>query len=246
MAGTYSRYQNSVTNTKTVEIIEVDTINQRIRSVDVMGAATTISLSNLPTIFRWPKEGERWNVEQTNGRWNLLSKQIDPDSNDSSLSEVEPGDTIIPGSNVYANGRRVVRSYTVQVGDGSATAFLIQHGLGTRNVSVNAIATDPITSELERPFSDGHTSIYLKDASRFANSGRIFIDYERITYTTKTGNILSGLTRVNNYSTYYEGQRVDQPVGPTQTTHRVIDEDTIEVTVATVWPSYGLTVKVIG
>jgi hypothetical protein len=39
------------------------------------------------------------------------------------------------------------------------------------------------------------TSFELSDASRFPASGTILIDDEKISYTSKSGNVLNGLTR---------------------------------------------------
>jgi len=64
------------------------------------------------------------------------------------------------------------------------------------NIKIPALRTDwGARSTLKSEIDSSQTSIELSDASRFPSSGGIWIDDEKITYTSKSGNTLLGLAR---------------------------------------------------
>ncbi|MBW1711220.1 MAG: hypothetical protein JRJ73_15315 [Deltaproteobacteria bacterium] len=65
------------------------------------------------------------------------------------------------------------------------------------NVPCRCVETGDVDN-LESEIDASQTSIELSDASRFSESGTIGIDAEEITYTGKSGNVLTGCTRGAN------------------------------------------------
>jgi len=71
-------------------------------------------------------------------------------------------------------------------------------GYGTlSNVPCRAVETGAVDN-LESEIDASQTSVELSDASRLSESGTIGIDAEEITYTGKSGNVLTGCTRGAN------------------------------------------------
>lgn len=59
------------------------------------------------------------------------------------------------------------------------------------------------------------TSITLNDASQFPNSGTVYIDNELINYGSKTGNVLSNITRSATYTNFASGSTRSYTAGET-------------------------------
>lgn len=91
---------------------------------------------------------------------------------------------------------------------------------------------DGYTTTLNGAITDSATTITLTDASSFPSSGAVFIGSERIEYTGKSSNDLTGCTRgANNTeaSAHSDGDSVSTMMsiteGDTSTGHMVLDAD---------------------
>jgi hypothetical protein len=72
----------------------------------------------------------------------------------------------------------------------------VNHGTGTRIFLISSATDDfSVTSVLDGSINDSQTTITLDSGVGFSSSGTIVIGSEVITYTGKSGNILSGCTR---------------------------------------------------
>lgn len=246
MSGTFSRYQNSITNTRTVEITTVSPEQLLVQALDPSGAQISISLDSPPIVFRWPTVGELWSVEQRNGRWYLADRQTSQNDSEYDISEGSEGSTHINGFPVLIDGKRAVRTHAALLGDGTHQSFKIYHNLDTRYVSVWAYPANHFESTLALSFSAKSTALTLVDATLLPNSGSVYVGINKIDYTGKSGNVLTGLTREIPDVDYAEGEQVTTVISPVTFTHKVINEHLIEVNFPTVYSEYGVIVTVIG
>lgn len=100
---------------------------------------------------------------------------------------------------------------------GSDGKFIFLHRLRNSNVNTEAYmrtANLPVRYEVENVGARGKlrstmteqsSSVELVEADTFPNSGILYIDNELISYTSKSGRILSGLTRSASFTSFAQG-----------------------------------------
>jgi hypothetical protein len=81
------------------------------------------------------------------------------------------------------------------------------YGDGVNQISTSVYSASQISSVLSANITESSTTISLADASTFASSGEIRIMEERITYSGKSGNNLTGCTRGANGTTAREHRK---------------------------------------
>ena len=101
------------------------------------------------------------------------------------------------GDNANATVTSRERDITSLVND----VTVLGRGDGINQIKANIYAGSSIYSKLAANISATDTTITLVDASDFPDSGEIIIGEERITYTGKSGNSLTGCTRGANGTT---------------------------------------------
>ena len=80
-------------------------------------------------------------------------------------------------------------------------AYMRSGNLPVRYEVINEGAKSKITSDI----SSSASTMTLEDATLYPSSGTLYLDNEIVNYTTKTGNILGGLTRGAIFSNYSGG-----------------------------------------
>ena len=78
---------------------------------------------------------------------------------------------------------------------------ILGYGDGINQIKTSIAAASPTYSRLSADITSSATTVSLTDAGDFAGSGEIIICEERITYTGKSGNDLTGCTRGANSTT---------------------------------------------
>ena len=133
-------------------VVRVITVNIKMRYIEAAmkdGAMIHILVKGVPTVFRWPKTGEVWTVWRENGYWILAERVEEKADTEGWIGDLEEGDTQITG-NVVITGTAsvgnfpIVRKYTTLIGDGVETEFVIQHGLGTMDVTFTIRENDVV------------------------------------------------------------------------------------------------------
>jgi len=111
---------------------------------------------------------------------------------------------------------------------GSDGKFIFLHRMRNSNVNTEAYmrtANLPVRYEVENrsavnklaaAITSTAQTIPLTDASRFPNSGTIYIDNEVISYSGKSGNSLVGCTRAASFLTFIAGVNRTMSGGPNQ------------------------------
>lgn len=92
-------------------------------------------------------------------------------------------------------------------------AYMRTANLPVRYEVENISATGQLYSEL----SSGATSMRLVDAYFFPNAGTLYVGNELISYTGKTGNTLTGLSRSASFSNFAQGSTRVYTAGPAAT-----------------------------
>lgn len=95
--------------------------------------------------------------------------------------------------------------------------FIVAHRIKNNNVNNESfmrsgnlpvrysIINDGARTYLSGDITSSNTSLTVSDASRYPNSGTIYIDNEIISYSGKTSNTLTGLSRAATFTTYTGG-----------------------------------------
>ena len=108
---------------------------------------------------------------------------------------------------------------------GSDGKFVFMHRIRNSNVNTEAYmrtANLPVRYEVENRsaisklsanITSSSNTLPLTDASRFPNSGTIYIDNELISYSGKSGNTLLGLTRAASFLTFISGMNRTMTAG---------------------------------
>lgn len=154
-------------------ITTVDTTNLYVECVAKDGQVRRINVQEqLPTLFRWPTEGEEWMIAEQNGSWYLgdrVNTTLDyPLINQEQLSqgdysvEMSAEQQIvtmdIPGVTSDQRIRHTVaRKYTGLIGDGTSTFLFVIHALHTPAVvcSLTDVTTgEPISLDVIRQIAD--------------------------------------------------------------------------------------------
>ncbi|MFW6377138.1 MAG: phage tail protein, partial [bacterium] len=78
---------------------------------------------------------------------------------------------------------------------------ILGYGDGDNQLRIEMYNSSPIYSTLSSSITSSSNTITLKDASDFPSSGEVIIGNERITYTDKLGDELTGCTRGENNTT---------------------------------------------
>lgn len=149
--------------TKTrVQISLVDPPNRKIQAKLRDGATIDIVVWEVSNTFRWPVENEVWAVRKEKNNWMLVSPLADP-TKDFQIEDMEAGDTKIGDGgtlHIHADDIKLydgssMKTYSTVIGDGSRTAFIINHGFNTRKVFVEVYGNaDPYATvypTIERP-----------------------------------------------------------------------------------------------
>lgn len=101
---------------------------------------------------------------------------------------------------------------------GADGRFVFLHKIRNSNVNTEAYmrtANLPVRYEVENrsgvdkladTITDSSTTLRLTNASRFPNTGTVYIDNELISYSGKSGNTLQGLTRAASFLAFTAGQ----------------------------------------
>jgi len=112
---------------------------------------------------------------------------------------------------------------------GSTGDYLFCHRLKGNNLNNEAYMRTgnlPVRYEVLNEGSNGRlassmnllsTTIPLEDASRFPNSGVVYIDNELISFSGKSGNNLTGITRSATYTNFAAGSARSYKAGPNST-----------------------------
>jgi microcystin-dependent protein len=79
-------------------IMTVDPATRKIEAALKDGAMIHVKVWEVPTVFRWPLEGEIWTVRKDNGYWALDARYQNPHDDLSRVEAYEPGDTVIDGT----------------------------------------------------------------------------------------------------------------------------------------------------
>ena len=93
-------------------------------------------------------------------------------------------------------------------------AFMRSGNLPVRYEVINEGAKGRLATQLEQAEVD---TITLKDATLFPNTGTLLINNEILRYTTKSGNLLNGLTRSANYTNFSAGSQRTYKAGSAAT-----------------------------
>ena len=93
-------------------------------------------------------------------------------------------------------------------------AFMRSGNLPVRYEVINEGAKGRLATQLEQAEVD---TITLKDATLFPNTGTLLINNEIVRYTTKSGNLLNGLTRSANYTNFSAGSQRTYKAGSAAT-----------------------------
>lgn len=130
-----------------VRIITVNIPQGYLEAVMKDGAMVHILIKGVPTVFRWPMTGEVWTVWRENGYW-ILGERIEEKADAQGwIADLEEGDTQITG-NVVITGTAsvgefpIVRKYTTLIGDGVETEYVIEHNLGTMDITFSIREND--------------------------------------------------------------------------------------------------------
>lgn len=112
---------------------------------------------------------------------------------------------------------------------GADGKFVFFHRMRNSNVNTEAYmrtANLPVRYEIENvsaknklktAMSPTSTSLTLYDANKFPTNGIVYIDNELISYTGKTGNTLTGLSRAATMTNYASGLNRTYSAGPAST-----------------------------
>ena len=93
-------------------------------------------------------------------------------------------------------------------------AFMRSGNLPVRYEVINEGAKGRLATQLLQSEVD---TITLKDATLFPNTGTLLINNEIVRYTTKSGNLLNGLTRSANYTNFSAGSQRTYKAGAAAT-----------------------------
>ena len=93
-------------------------------------------------------------------------------------------------------------------------AFMRSGNLPVRYEVINEGAKGRLATQLLQSEVD---TITLKDATLFPNTGTLLINNEILRYTTKSGNLLNGLTRSANYTNFSAGSQRTYTAGSSAT-----------------------------
>lgn len=88
------QYPGGAIEKQWVRIVTVDTRSRRIDAQLKDFGIIQVALYDVPTAFRWPKEGEMWTVVRENGDWFLRNPAQAPDAT-FTIEKLNAGDTFI-------------------------------------------------------------------------------------------------------------------------------------------------------
>lgn len=106
-------------------IVTVDPATKRVEIVGRDAAVIQVSITVIPPVFRWPKEGEVWTIIRENGIWSLESRIEDAEET-FPLTNLDPGILRLDAAIILnSNGRRLLtEDDAVGGGGGGGTTIL--------------------------------------------------------------------------------------------------------------------------
>jgi hypothetical protein len=94
---------------QTVRIMTVDPTQRRVEATLKDGAMIQIRVFEIPSVFRWPREGELWVVRKDSGFWTLLGRVEHEQDGLGVVEELAAGTTKVTGELIVdSNGNVVV------------------------------------------------------------------------------------------------------------------------------------------
>jgi hypothetical protein len=137
-----------------VEITTVDRVSRRVEVKLKDGGIVNVPVWNIPTLFRWPKTGEKWIIRQDGGQWKL-EESTDPaiqmrDGDRSeeqaiSLEDLNEGEARLTathnaqGSGVWINNHQAARKVSFTLGDGVETEYEVKHNMHTMDAQTTVL-----------------------------------------------------------------------------------------------------------
>ena len=89
-----------------VRILTVSPASRRIEGGLRDGGTIQITVIDVGPLFRWPVEGEQWNVVRRNNAW-MLDGSIQGKLEDTPIEDLDPGEAKIDADNVYTKTSRL-------------------------------------------------------------------------------------------------------------------------------------------
>lgn len=225
---------NTIGTKQRGRIVTSDPSTRRIEVLLKDGSIAQVAVWEVPSIFRWPQADEIWTIVRDNGYWRLgefMATDDGIDDTNTTIDQLNPGDALIHTGNVFTpDGHQFVRSYTADVGDGTNTSYVLYHGLDTMDVMVS-VRKQQLLTTLTEDISDDATQATVFDTTGFTASGLVYIESERISYSSTNPDELLTLTRGLGNTiarVHTNGTLVIQPVGyVTPASLLIIDENRV-------------------
>jgi hypothetical protein len=108
-------------------IVTVDPSQRLIEVATSDGGIRRLAVFDIPSYFTWPVQGEEWSIYEENGYW-YLGNRFFNEEEDALLTTMQPGQGLMDDYSTYS----------ITVGNGSATSFVITHNLNSQDIFVQA------------------------------------------------------------------------------------------------------------
>lgn len=140
-----------------VEIITVDTIRREVETRLKDGGLVTVAITNIPTLFRWPKVGEYWMIRKEGGQWIFIESTDpniqmrsgdDPDEKAIRIEDMAEGEVRLiatsndTGSGVWINKHQAARKVSFMIGEN--IVFDLEHKLETDHIVISLFQAEEL------------------------------------------------------------------------------------------------------